>query len=80
MTKKERTGCRSVGDYGHKAWVGATVNIRVISNDEDYHSHDDDCHHNVGDEGDGDEMMIPNYGDEDEVIHELGRGGLWTWM
>ena len=37
--KKERTGCRSVGDYRHKAWVGATVNIRAISNDEDYHRH-----------------------------------------
>ena len=53
--KKERTGCRSVGDYRHKARVGATVNIRAISNDEDYHRHDDDCHHNVGNKGDGDE-------------------------
>ena len=47
MTTKRRTGCRSVGDYSHKAWVGASVNIRSISNkDEDYNDCDDDDHHN----------------------------------
>ena len=31
MKKKE--GCRSAsGDYHHKAWVGATLNIHSISN------------------------------------------------
>ena len=49
MTTKRRTGCRSVGDYSHKAWVGASVNIRSISNeDEDYNDCDDcddDYHH-----------------------------------
>ena len=47
MTTKRRTGCRSVGDYSHKAWVGASVNIRSISNeDEDYNDCDDHHHHN----------------------------------
>ena len=50
MPTKRSPGCRSVGDYSHKAWVGASVNIRSISNeDEDYNDYDDDDdyhHHN----------------------------------
>ena len=48
LKSKTRRGCRSVGDYGHKAWVGATLNIHSISNEED--DDDYDANHDDYDE------------------------------
>ena len=60
--EEKRTGCRSVGDYHHKAWVGATLNIHSISN---VHYEADDDEDDVDDD----------HADYDEVGHEKGKGG-----